>query len=331
LRYDLLMSALEQPPMEARQTSTDRAAESDLGFGTLVARESRKRFLNRDGTFNVRREGLSFWQSQSSYHYLLTIGWGKFLAYFIVWYVVANFLFACAYFLCGPLALTHGETSVGARFAQDFFFSVHTLATIGYGNVAPVSIAANVLVTIEALMGLLTFALIAGLVFARFSRPMPRIAFSEQGVIAPYRDITAFMFRIVNQRSSELVDVAAKVLLIRRRKDGSHSDREFLQLRLERDRVAFFPLSWTVVHPIDEQSPLFGLTEADLRLCDTEFLILLDAFDETSAQTVHARSSYKGDEVLFGAKFATMFNPPSEDGVLSVDIRKLHDVERVKV
>ena len=303
----------------------------DLGFGAVVARESRQRLLNRDGTFNVRREGLRFWESLSVYHDLLMMTWPKFLACVGVSYVLANALFGALYVLCGAHALTGFEQEpVDLRFMQAFFFSVHTLATIGYGNIAPSNTAANVLVTIESLVGLLGFAVVAGIVFARFSRPLAQVVFSENAIIAPYGDITAFMFRVVNQRSNELVELRTQVLLTRRKRDGATSaDREFLPLKLERDRVVFFPLTWTVVHPIDRDSPLWRKTREDLLACDSEFLILLNGFDETFSQTVHTRSSYKAEEIVWGARFRTVFNPPDEDGTLSVDIRKLHEIDRV--
>jgi inward rectifier potassium channel len=321
------MTAIDQRPPVASSAADPNA---DLGFGSVVARESRKRLLNRDGTFNVRREGLRFWESISAYHYFLTISWSKFLGFVIGVYLALNALFATAYVLCGEDALT-GFTglTVGQRFTQAFFFSVQTLGTIGYGATTPQNLAANFVVTAEALVGLLGFAVAAGIVFARFSRPMAQILFSQSAIIAPYRDINAFMFRVVNQRRSQLVELQAKVLLARRKTDGNAGDREFLTLKLERDRVTFFPLTWTVVHPIDETSPLFGMTEEDLGECDSEFLVLLNGFDETFSQTVHTRTSYQPDEVVWGARFRSIFNPVDPDGTITVDIRKLHELDRV--
>lgn len=295
----------------------------------MVARESRRRLLNRDGTFNVKREGLPLWQILSLYHYFLTITWPQFLLYAALAYAVTNGIFAGLYIACGPHALsTFQGLATAGRFAQAFFFSVETLATIGYGNIAPVTIAANMVMTVESLTGLLGFALIAGIVFARFSRPVAQIVFSEKAIIAPYRGITAFMFRVVNRRSNEIVELRTQVLLARRKRDGAATtDREFIPLKLERDRVVFFPLTWTIVHPIDAESPLFGKTQSDLASCDAEFLVLLNGFDETFSQTVHTRSSYKADEIAWGARFRSVFNPPKPDGTLSVDIRKLHEYD----
>jgi inward rectifier potassium channel len=320
------MTAVDERLTTPQQPSED--ANTDLGFGSVVARESRQRLLNRDGSFNVRRSGLRFWQSLSIYHYLLTITWTKFLAFVVLGYIVTNAIFGGVYVALGPNALSGAEhLDELHRYTKAFFFSVHTLGTIGYGNVVPATFGADVVVTVEALVGLLSFALITGIVFARFSRPVASIVFSAKAVVAPYRDGTALMFRIVNKRSTQLVDLRAKVMLSRRKIERTNGEREFLALKLERDRVAFFPLAWTIVHPIDDESPLSGWTEENLRGCGIEVMVLLNGFDETFSQTVHTRSSYTSNEIVWGGRFHTMFLPADDDGVLSVDIRKLDDID----
>ena len=319
------MSAAEQPLEPPKQD-----INADLGFGSVVSRESRQRLLNKDGTFNVRRDGLPFLHSLAFYHYLLNITWPKFLGYVIAAYVAANALFAAAFVACGPDAitgLTAGQ-SMMSRFAVAFFFSVDTLATIGYGNIAPSSPVANIVVAVEAIVGLLGFSVVAGIVFSRFARPVAQIVFSNNAVIAPYRNMTALMFRIVNRKTNEIVELRATVLLARR-KAGVDGAREFIPLKLERERVVFFPLAWTIVHPIDDSSPFKGLDERSLRGCDAEILILLNGFDETFSQTVHTRSSYTADEIVWGARFSPIFNPRHASGDISIDIRKLHDFQRV--
>lgn len=303
----------------------------DLGFGTVVARESRQRLLNRDGSFNVRRTGLSFASSLSLYHYLLTVTWPRFLAIIVTGYLGVNALFAALYYACGPEALAGTRVPANSgRLVQSFFFSVETLATIGYGHVSPLSLPAHLVMTVESLVGLLGFAVAAGFVFAKVSRPTAAIVFSRQSVIAPYGDLTAFMFRIVNGRTNQLVELGAKVLLSRRKGDSAGS-REFHQLDLERDRVAFFPLSWTIVHPITPASPLFGVSDEELRESDAEFLILLTGTDETFSQTVHARSSYVADEIVHGARFTNILRHADSDGVLTVDISRVHAIDRVSL
>jgi inward rectifier potassium channel len=297
----------------------------DLGFGAVVARESRERLLNRDGTFNVDRHGRGFFASISPYHALLTMSWRGYFGLVIAAYLVTNLLFAAAYRLCGPHAL---EVSGGqsASLIESFFFSVQTLATIGYGRIAPVGMAANVVVTLESLVGLLGFALAAGLLFARFSRPLADIVFSHHAIVAPYRDMRAFQFRIANRRTNEVLELQAEVLFSRL--EGRDRVRRFYVLSLEREKVVFFPLSWTVVHAIDERSPLRGLTHQDLVDTDAEFLILLTGIDETFSQTVQARSSYKPDEIVWDARFKDMYRRRA-GGSLSVDVGKIHEIERV--
>ncbi len=315
------------PSPESPDSQPLRADERDLGFGPVVARDTRRRLLNRDGSFNVRREGQAF----SIYHFLLTVSWPRFLLFVTGSYVAMNLLFAALYYACGPGALVSSHTSASnGRFADAFFFSVHTLATIGYGSISPGNLASNLVVTVESLLGLLLFALAAGVVFARFARPTAQIVFSDRALISPYQNGgRALMFRIANSRSNQLMNLEARVLLSRFSDPVARTDREFLALDLERERVVFFPLTWTVVHPINEISPLFGASEESLRASDLEILILLSGTDETFAQTVHARSSYKWNEVVFGAKFRSMFEPISGDDEISVDIRQLDDFDQV--
>ncbi len=306
-----------------------RDEDRDLGFGSVVSRENRGRLLNRDGSFSISRTGLGFWAAISPYHSLLSMSWAWFLGLAAALYLVTNALFAAGYVLCGPEALQGiRDTRIHSEFLRAYFFSVQTLATIGYGHVSPSGLEANFLVTIESLVGLLGFALITGMLFARFSRPRAKILFSKSAVIAPYRGITAFEFRIVNQKNNELIELEAKVLFSRVEMFDGRRSRRYYELNLERKKVAFFPLSWTIVHPIDDTSPLRALSDGDLRESEAEFLILLTGIDETFSQTVHARSSYLPDEIVWDARFANMFNPRKRSGPLTVDVTRLHNLER---
>lgn len=308
-----------------------RSLDNDLGFGGVVASESRRRLLNPDGSFNVAREGLGPIDRLAPYHSALVRPWPTFLAYLTAGYLAVNLLFALAYWLCGLGALTDtNHTLDGNAFARAFFFSVETFATIGYGAVAPAGLAANAVVTIESLVGILAVALVTGLVFARFSRPTARVRFSRPAVLAPYGDGgTAFMFRIVNERRTELLQLEIRVLLAYFVEEGGRRVRRFDELALERQGVVFFPLAWTIVHPITPDSPLAGLDRAALNTLEAEFLVLLSGIDETNAQAVHARTSYKPDEIVAGVKFANLFNPTRPDGTLSIDVSRLDAVEPV--
>ncbi|MDX2041458.1 MAG: ion channel [Acidobacteriota bacterium] len=319
---------LQQP---SAMPATEQDENRDLGFGSKVAGESSKRLLNRDGSFNVARTGLNSLAAFSLYHSLLQISWPKFFGFVVVGYLIANAVFACAYMACGDGALLVPENlQIGNQFWEAFFFSVHTMATIGYGNITPVGIAANLVVTFEALFGLMGFALITGMLFSRFSRPTAKILFSNKAVVAPYRGLTAFEFRITNGRCNEIIELHATVMYSQFEDVGGRRLRRFYPLQLERERVAFFTLSWTLVHPIDESSPLSGKTEQDLLAANAEILVLLTGIDETFSQTVHTRSSYQADEIVWQAKFGDIYNPPTPTGRLTIDVRKLHSIEPVE-
>ncbi|HEY0529933.1 MAG TPA: ion channel [Gemmatimonadaceae bacterium] len=300
----------------------------DLGFGAEVARGTRRRLLNRDGTFNVTLAGLDPLSSLSLYHWLLTISWPKFLAFISATYVALNTLFAFAYLACGTNALQSATNNFASEpFYRAFFFSVDTFATIGYGNIIPVGVAANTLVTFEALLNIVGVALATGVIFARFSRPSARIIYSRNAIVAPYRGIDALEFRIANARSSQLIEVEVQVILTKLERVGESTVRKFYDLPLERNRVVFFPLSWTVVHPIDSKSPMAELTQADLSAAGAELLVLLTGTDETLSQTVHSRSSYEASEIVWGVKFANMFLRNATEGIMGMDLDRIHDIQ----
>jgi inward rectifier potassium channel len=325
--------------MVSRPQSISEQDLRDLGFGAVVSRESRQRLLNRDGSFNVERRGLGVLASLSPYHLLLTMSWSRFLLLGIAGYLVANAVFATLYLACGTNAIINTVPGpVLPPFWRDFFFSVETLSTIGYGNIVPVGAGPNVVVTIEALAGLMGFAIATGLVFARFSRPTANILFSSHAVVAPYQNITALEFRVANARSNELIEISAKVMLSRfENVDGVHT-RRYYPLGLERDGVVFLPLTWTVVHPIDEQSPLHGETIETLQKSNAEILVLLKAFDETFSTIVQTRTSYTFDDVVWGARFANAFMAAAAErfaknshgkGKVAVDMRLFDIIEPV--
>ena len=326
-------SPLTSPTFTDQSVPIPASAEEefkDLGFGTEVARGARQRLLNRDGSFNVVREGLNPLSSLSLYHWLLTISWPRFLGFIAGSYVAVNTLFAFAFLLCGQDALQSSSGSFAAQpFYRAFFFSVDSFATIGYGNIVPMGVAANTLVTIEALLNILGIALATGVIFSRFSRPSARIVYSRNAIVAPYREKTALEFRIANGRSSQLIEVQIQVILTKMERNNGTTVRKFYDLDLERHRVVFFALSWTVVHPIDPSSPMWGLTPKDLRDSDAEILILLTATDETLSQVVHSRSSYKADEIIWDAKFANMFMRSEQDGIIGMNLNRIHEIEAV--
>lgn len=310
-------------------TKLDPDEIRDLGFGEAVARDARHRLLNRDGTFNAGRHGLPRLRSIPVYEHLASIGWGKFYLLALVGYFALDLSFALVYFLLGPEAL-HGTTasSTIGRFAESFFFSVHTSTTLGYGSLAPATTAANLVVAVEAFIGLAGFAVLAALLFSRLSRPTADIRFSDHAVIAPYRGGQAFMFRIANGSRGDLVEASVRVMFSWLDGVGENRKRHFETLDLERRHITFFPMHWTVVHPIDEISPLYGWDAARLGSARAEFLIQVAATAEIYSQVVRVRSSYVAEDVLFNSRFANILEE-IESGASSIDIRRIGEIERV--
>jgi inward rectifier potassium channel len=299
----------------------------DPGFGAKVSAASGRRLLNRDGTFNARRIGLRPSRSWSPYHDLLTISWTRFFAVIGACYVALNVVFALAYTLCGPGALAGVRTdSFSSRLVESFFLSAQTLSTVGFGRVSPLSYVANAIAVAELWVGFIMVAIAAGLVFARFSRPMARLVFSRTAVIAPRQDGTALMFRFANARKNQLIELRVRVLFSRLEPGPGGRVRRYYTLSLERERVAFIPLHLTVVHPITERSPLYGLTREDLARDSAEIMVLVTAMDETFSQSVHARTSYTHEEIDVGARFASVLSL-ADDGIVEMDMRRFHLVE----
>jgi inward rectifier potassium channel len=289
----------------------------DPGLTTQFSGELR-RTINADGTFNVRREGLR-WRDANPYLMLIDATWPRFLLIVTAGFLLVNVVFACLYLLVGIQHLKGLESDLSA-FANAFFFSFHTLTTVGYGNVYPEGTWANVISSLEAATGLMVFALATGLLYGRFSRPSARIVYSKNAIVAPYQDGTSLQFRVTNARSNVLMNMDAHVLLMTVDSSDGQLKRSFVDLSLERQRVYFFPLTWTIVHPIDADSPLFGKTREDLAQLSAEFLILIQGFDDTFSQVVHSRYSYRHDEMIWGAKFIPAFKvDPKGDLVVELD------------
>ena len=302
----------------------------DLGFGSIVSTESRLRLLNQDGTFNVHCKGLSEYALRNLYHWLLTMNWWYFLGVMSLLYIGVNIVFASIFVFFGENSIVDAANQpMQNSFLRAFFFSVHTFGTIGYGTIYPVGTLANSLVTVESIVSLLFQALVLGMFFARFSRPTPKVKFSDKAVIAPYQNGKGLMFRLVNLRVSQLINVEVKFLFARFVNEDGRITRKFDALELEREMVDFFPLAWTVVHPIDGNSPLYNLTAEDLETSDAEFLILLTAIDEGFSQTVHTRTSFKPEEIIWNAKFKSIYNKMGNNEPISINIRKLSQYEKV--
>ena len=271
----------------------------------------------------VTRIGLrSSWRGDL-YHRGLILPWAQFLALGSAIYLLINVGFALLY-LAQPGSITGARPG---RFDDAFFFSVQTIATIGYGQMSPATFYANILVTIETMVGLIFLALTTGIVFARISRPTARVMFGRIATVAPFHGVPTLHFRIANERRSQILEADVAVILLRyeRSPEGIRL-RRFFDLRLARSHTPVFALSFTIMHPIDDTSPLFGATAHSLAGEEAELLITVTGLEETTSQTVHARYSYRPDEVLWGRRFQDIFSTDPQ-GRRAIDYSRFHDTE----
>lgn len=287
-----------------------------------------RRAINKDGSFNVLRRGVSL-REKGFYLHLMSSSWPWFLTQVGLAYTLVNVLFAAVYYWIGVewLAGAPHDTPLDA-FLGAFFFSVQTLTTVGYGHIAPRGILTSSVAALEAMTGLLAFALGTGLMYGRFSRPLARLMFSRQMVVAPFREGTALMFRVANGRPNVLMELEATVIMMTVVAGQDGVKRQYTGMSLERPKIYFLPLSWTIVHPIDDSSPLAGLSREDLEKLQAEFLILIKCFDDTFSQTVHARYSYTFDEIEWESRFLPAFDVTG-DGDLRFDVSQLDRSARV--
>ena len=306
-----------------------KAEENELGFGTKTSVQ-KTRLINKDGSFNVDRIEVSRWGSTSFYHALITMPWRKFNFIVFIYFVSINLFFACLYFFSGMEGLRGVEaTTKGNQFLEAFFFSKQTFSTVGFGRLSPGNNLTSSIAAIESLIGLLGFALATGLLYGRFSRPKASMIFSKNAIIAPFKDGKAFQFRLANKmRNSQITDMSCRITVAKLEIENGVPIRRFRPVELEIKNIIFFPMTWTINHPIDESSPLFGMTEKDLKDADIEFLISLNGFDDTFSQTVNSRFSYTHEEIIYGAKWVSVFSVNSK-GQTSQNLNKISHYELV--
>jgi inward rectifier potassium channel len=257
------------------------------------------------------------------YHQLLTRTWPELFALLLVGYVGANVVFALGYLVGGASI----ENAKPGSFADAFFFSVQTMATIGYGKMAPANLYANILVAIEALVGLVSLAVVTGLVFAKFSRPTARVLFSQVAVVALREGIPTLMCRMANKRGNQIVEAQLRWTLVRTEvtSEGERM-RRFYDLPLVRERNAVFALSWTAMHLVTPESPFFGATRESLEEIDAQLIVSLIGLDETMSQMVHARVNYHAAQIVFGARFVDILSR-AKDGRAMIDFTHFHDFQ----
>lgn len=282
---------------------------------------SQARLLPREGKFQAVRLGHRRRWREDIYVRLLEVRWPFLFCGFAALYLALNLIFAVAYVAAGGVANAHPGS-----FADAFFFSVQTLSTIGYGVMSPSGAAANLLVTLEAMVGFAYFAVVTGLMFAKFSRPTARVLFSDKAVVCPYDGVPHLMMRLANQRGNRIVDAKVHVTVLRDEVSSEgHRMRRFYDLTPVRSQVPVLQISWTVMHPLDVKSPLYGLTPEMMREKRMEIVVSLTGIDETLSQIIHARYSYIEEEVAFGHAFADILRR-TDDGEVEVDYRRFHEI-----
>ncbi len=300
--------------------------ERELGFGTKNY-DNRVRFLGKDGKINVHRAGLGI-GNIDIYHWLITTSKTTLVFVIISGYVLVNLVFAIVYFMVGHEHFGGLDaTTPMQQFMNLFFFSAQTITTLGYGHIYPIGNAASIAAAVESLLGLLTFALATGVLYGRFSRPQVHMLYSKNILIAPYKNIKGIMFRIANRKQYELIESEASVTITLNNPETKK--REFINLKLELNRINFLPLSWTIVHPVNEESPLYGLTRKDLEERDVEFIILIKAINDTYSQTVYSRNSYKAEDIVENAKFKPLVPEVNKRGQLRLTVTDIHNYDMV--
>jgi inward rectifier potassium channel len=303
----------------------------EVGFGKTE--NGQQRLMNPDGTYNFVRVGLPWYESFNFYHFLISSSWTKFFLIVILWYSIVNFIFTGIYYgagvenLGGMIFKTPFE-----QFMEVYFFSAQTLTTVGYGRINPVGIATSAIASFEALVGLLSFALFTGLLYARFAKPNAVLRFSKNALFAPFNTGTALMFRLANKQNSSLINMKVQITLSLMEKDetGNTIRKFYTPLSLERDTVIFFPSTWTIVHPIDDTSPLYGMNWEAIKQAQPELLILVSGFDESFDEKIHTRYSYNFEDMVWGGKFIKILGTNAE-GKHLFDIGKLDNFDKIPI
>lgn len=298
----------------------------DPGLGSIF-QQPIHRMMNPDGSYNIIRKG-GLNGIQDFYKFLLEVKWQWFLLFITSFYIVMNLIFSSLYLMIGIDQLK-GASSNQSDFFNAFFFSAQTFTTVGYGAISPHGTAADILAMIEAFVGLLSFAIATGLLYGRFSKPVSKIAFSKNILITPFENGNALMFKIVNLRNNVLLNTKVNTLLVLDKGFGFEEfNKDYFSLNLEADKVNFFPLTWTLVHKIDDSSPLFGLSLAELQKRNAEVIVMVETFDETFGQSIIKKHSYAQEQWLEGMKFDRNFRM-NENNQLVLHIDELNNISPI--
>ena len=302
---------------------------NNTGFSTNTNDIGSGRFINKDGSYNLVKEGMPFWKRVSLFHDMLYLPTWKFVGVILLFYVVINLAFTGVYFIIGSSQLQGLPVGDDWKiFRELFYFSTETFTTVGYGRVNPVGDAANLVSGIESLTGLSSLAIATGLIYGRFSKPRSYLAFSDHAVVGPYKEGTGLMFRFAAFKDKHsLTDLEIRVNVGLKVLENEEPVYKYFSLDLERTRVESMHMSWTVVHPVTETSPFYGFTEEDMKTGDVELYVMLRGFDDVFSNYVQQRTSYTYQEIFFNRKFVPMYRE-SDDGqttILELDKLNIHN------
>ncbi len=303
----------------------------DTGFSSKITNEG-SRLLNKNGSINIKKTGLTFSERFSFFHWFMTMKWGTFFLVLLAAYTVINTIFALAYTLTdiNGLSGAHPNGFFG-QFLDAFYFSAQTLTTVGYGAVSPQDTIHNVISTFESFIGLLSFAMSTGLLYGRFSKPKAKMMFSKNALITPFQGTgKGLMIRVANMKNSQLIDLTANLIISWVETENGQPSRKFQMLKLEYENIKILVSSWTIVHPILEDSPLFNWSNEDLKRLNVELLLQLNAYDDSYSQEIHSRSSYKNDEFIWGAKFSKILGH-NASGEATIRLDEFDNYDKVEL
>jgi inward rectifier potassium channel len=277
--------------------------QKEYGFGNTTFANN-QRIINKDGSFNVNRIGLNFFDKFSLFHFMINSKWITFISLVVLGYFLSATFFAMIYYTLG-ISHFNGVVVLDkiSIFLEFFFYSTQTFATVGYGRINPASATASLVSSVDALTGVLYFAIVTGMLFARFSMPKTKILFAENAVVAKYQEGTAIMFRIANQLPQPLQNASVRVIASYIMKEQLNT-RQYFELQLERNEIVFFATSWTIVHPITEESPFYNLSINAFNELEPEFLMQLKVYDPSYNQDVFINTSYRKEEFEWHKRYA---------------------------
>ncbi|MBS1579175.1 MAG: transporter [Bacteroidetes bacterium] len=306
---------------------------NNTGFSSNATETLGGRFVNKDGSYNLVKEGIPFWKRISIFHDMLHLKLWKFIAVILIFFVLINLIFTSIYFIIGISGFQGIQSANNWQlFKELYYFSTETFTTVGYGRVNPANDAANIISGIESLAGLSSLAIATGLIYGRFSMPRSYLIFSEHALVSPYKNTTGLMFRFASYKDMHtLTDVDVKINVGMKVLDGETETYKYFALDLERSRAESMPMSWTVVHPINEDSPFFGFKEEDMKQADVELYVMLRGFDDVFSNYVHRRTSYTYNEILFNRKFIPMYRENETGTTTILELHKLNMHNNVSI